>query len=408
MTKRFRVPLLLLTPLLAVAGPHALSVSLVSEASAGQVEHAEHTRLSEEMRKLAQRNAWTAVEKNYEALEALEKSGETIDYKEHMLGAEAAHNLGDTASYRARLERAIKVDPKKEALDAISQVDQAYGRVKITIDGKYGGDRTLAAAVPPFAPDERASIGFATNAVATGGGFEGMLPAGQYTIGGQQFTVVAGQDKPVATVDLSPPKKQTSSFQLAYVGPRAEVGVAFTSGGGSSASDTAAGPFGGAGARLGLGVEAGITPTVGIVAEVGYHDLFGAATADGAPLDEVAEHPTSGNSLHMGYGWLGVNVRAGKLRLAAGPLFGAGKATVTGASCGGAACDGFADSTHAVLTGDIKAGGGALGVSYALKDFGKLESALALQGGAMTTGSRVFEWGQLGLTIAPGTPRRTK
>lgn len=413
MTKRTLLPLL--TAL-------ALGVAVVPEAHAGDVEKAEHTRLSEEMRKLAQRNAWSAVEANYKRLEELEKKGETISYQDHWLGAESARALGDITATRARLERATKVEAKKEALDWLAEIDANYGRVAIALDPKFQGDKALTPAVPPFAPDQRQSIANAGTALAGGKGYTGLLPAGDYTVGGQTFTVVAGNAK-VASVNVGPPPAPPAEpFKPAYVGPRASVGVAFTSAGAPAAAEGAvqAVGFGGAGARLGVGLEVGLTETVGVIAEVGYHNLFGAPKAeDGSELVSTDQFEAPGNSMHLGYGWLAGSVRLGDIWLAAGPVWGAGTGKVTGeAGAPDAATCESAFTTecgmrYQRLSGSIKAGGAAGSVSYAMLDLGSLKGAVTLEGGAQTDSSRWYPWGQLAFTVAPGVkdkaaPRRTE
>lgn len=86
-----------------------------SVAQAGDVEVAEHRRLSEEMNRLASRGAWQGVDSRFIELMELEKKGEVLTYEEWFLGAQAAQNLGKMAACRKRLEGAIAQDPKDEA-----------------------------------------------------------------------------------------------------------------------------------------------------------------------------------------------------------------------------------------------------------------------------------------------------
>ncbi|MFZ5481879.1 MAG: hypothetical protein ACOZNI_34280 [Myxococcota bacterium] len=387
---------------------------LVPDAHAGDVEKAEHIRVGEEMRKLAQRNAWSAVEANYKALEELARKGEVLTYKEHMLGAEAARALGDITSCRVRLTRAIALDPKQEAVDWIADIDQSYGHAIIHFDAKWKGDRTLTPAVAPFAPDQRAQLATATATVAGGKDYDGLLPAGDYTVGGRPFKVEAGGDK-VAKVDIVPTAEEKEPFRLAYVGPRANIGVAYTLAGspneGSDGLQAAA--FSGGGARVGLGLEVGLSDSFGVLAEVGYHNLFGTPSYGGETTESTDAYVVQGNSLHMGYGWLAASIRAGNLWIAAGPLWGAGAGTVTGvegACATTGSCPDFPNITDETaryqrLSGDVKAGGGAASVSYAMVDIGKLKGAVTLQGGAQTDSVRVYPWGQLAFTVAPASRR---
>jgi len=402
-------------PLLAAL---ALAPLAISPAHAGDVEKGEHIRISEEMRKLASRNAWSAVEASFKRLEELETKGEVISYKEFMLGATAARSLGDMTASRSRVERASKLDPTKEALDWLSDVDSNFGKVDITFDAKYTGERTLVATVPPFAPDQRASLTFAAAQIAAGKPYTGLLPAGEYSIGGQTVSVATGEK--VAALRLGPPPSAAKQgFALAYVGPRAQLGVAFTTAGdvdnGSLSSDSGlqAGAFSGSGARLGVGLEVGFSQNFGVIAEVGYHDLFGAPSRAGETLEDRQEYLTSGNSLHLGYGWLAANLRFGNLWIAAGPIWSAGGGVVTGlddgcldGGCGDFAGLGDDGESYQRLAGDIKMGGGAASLSYALVDLGSLKGALTVEGGVQSDSLRTYPWGQVAFTIAPSASRR--
>ncbi|MES2641257.1 MAG: hypothetical protein V4850_17335 [Myxococcota bacterium] len=390
--------------------------SVIASAHAGEVEKAEHTRISEEMRKLASRNAWPAVEASFKRLEELEKKGEVISYKEFMLGAEAARALGDMTASRSRVERASKLDPTKEALDWLSDVDKNYGKVDISFDAKYAGERTLVASVPPFAPDQRAAITFAAAQIAAGKAYTGLLPAGEYAVGDNKVTVAIG-DK-VASLRMGPPAAaEKEPFKLAYVGPRAQIGVAFTAGSAVSDSSLAADPslqagaFSGTGARIGVGLEVGLSQNFGVIVEVGYHSLFGAPAQDLADSDNFR---TADNNLHLGYGWLAGNLRFGNLWIAAGPIWSAGGGAVTGIDercLDGDKCGqdyAVADDVAAYqrFDGNPKMGGGAASLSYALVDLGSLKGALTLEGGIETDMLRTYPWGQVAFTIAPSASRR--
>lgn len=401
---------------LALASP-AFTLA-VPAAHAGEVEKAEHTRISEEMRKLAARNAWPAVEASFKRLEELEKKGEVISYKEFMLGAEAARALGDMTASRSRVDRASKIDPTKEALDWLADVDKNYGRTDISFDNKYAGARTLVPTVPPFAPDQRASITFAAAQIEAGKPYVGLLPAGEYTVGDQKVSVAIGEKASV--LRLGPPAAaEKEPFKLAYVGPRAQLGVAFTAAGDvdneslSADSGLQAGAFSGSGARLGVGLEVGLSKTFGVIAEVGYHNLFGAPTAGGEALEDRAEYLSAGNNIHLGYGWLAANLRFGNLWIAAGPIWSAGGGVVTGlddgcldGGCGDFAGVGDDGASYQRLDGDITMGGAAASLSYALVDLGSLKGALTVEGGLQTDSYRTYPWGQVAFTIAPSASRR--
>lgn len=390
-----------------------LSLSLSGPAWAGELERAEHTRVSEEMRKLAQRNAWAAVENSYAKLAALEEKGEVLTYDEQRLGYEAARSLGNITAARKRLEKALKVQESPEVVNGLAEIDANYGRVELTFDKRYAGARELVPKEPPFAPDQRASIAWTINKLSEGGDFTGLLPAGEYTVDGRSFTVNAGQDK-VAKLNVVPGSatEQGAAVQLAYVGPRAQLGVAVT-----FAQDPAEGAegqpgaFSGPGPRVGVGLEIGVTETFEVIAEVGYHGMFG----DPAVEDIEGEpYAVSANAMHMGYGWLAAGLRFDDFWIAAGPIWsiGAGQVTATTDYCSFNACpEGVELPTAAnydAYSGTVMAAGGAASVSYAFVDIGSLRGAVSLEGGAQTDSFRLYPWVQAAFTVAPSGEAKPK
>ena len=63
-------------------------------ATGNAASEAEHTRLAQEMRSLSDRGAWRGVEANYERMLGLERRGVVLSYEDHLLGAQAARDLG--------------------------------------------------------------------------------------------------------------------------------------------------------------------------------------------------------------------------------------------------------------------------------------------------------------------------
>lgn len=164
------------------------------------VEGAEYTRLSEEMRKFAARNAWPAVERNFNALKELQKKKKTgLTYKDLQLGAEAARALGDIQSAYSRVRTALSLSPDDKAMiDWSEEVNKKYGEVVVKITKKS----VFAAVIPPFAPDDRAALAFATSKLAETGEFSGYLPVGKYTVNGQEFEVVSLETQKVIHVSI--------------------------------------------------------------------------------------------------------------------------------------------------------------------------------------------------------------
>lgn len=408
-----------LLPALALA----LALLPAGAAYAGQVEVAEHQRISEELRKLAQRGNWSAVNDQFRALEALEARGEPITPKEFELGAEAARAAGDIANAVDRLRRGARAGGTPEIIAALEDLEARFGPARVTVDPKYIADRTLAADSPPMAPDERAAIEFANKAL-TSGSFEGLLPKGLYSVGGKTFAATPGGAAEGVILAPAPGgavRTPGEPFKLAWAGPRVSVGVAYTQAGAASTQALAkegyqAVPFGGVGARAGLGMDVGLTKSFGLVAMVGYHGLYGGGTDaalsgdDGGPV--VGAVP--GDAMHLGYGWLGATLRAGDFAVSVGPEWGIGAARVLGVEwpcaqdtldCGGAGSLTQSSAAGQRVAGSVTAGGGAGSIGYGFLPVGGLRGGLALEGGALTDGARWYPWGELALTLSPAVRR---
>ncbi len=381
-------------------------------AFADEVSEAENIRLTEEMRRLSKRNAWKGVEAAFVELEALKKQDVQLSYEDYWLGAQAARALGDINAVYRRLKHAAKIDGTQEVIEWLTDLDGTYGRV--ALQSRRRGDVILAPAAMPFAPDQRAAIEAAQAEIADSDRYEGLLPHGEYSFGDETLIVAAGQEPlELVLVDERPPKEEREPFELAYIGPRITVGPAYTSAGepGTVTWDPEGFQphgFGGAGARVGVGLEAGLGEKLGVLLEVGYHGGFGSALSsddDPSSLSSAAGDPyeLKARSLNTGYGWLGAEYRLGKLWLAGGPIWSVGTAYTADIPDEG---EGAACSDCVVAArGTIMAPGGAAGVSLALAQIGKMSGALSLLGGGQSDGSRLYTWGQLGFTLAPASSR---
>ena len=156
---------------------------------------AEQHRLTQELTKLAQRNAWTGVERTYGKLLEI---GLPADPHAHYLGAKAAGQTGNVLEARRRLLQAVQAGQGQAVLPgsavalAQSDLDQISGRFsEVAIRAKK--KHTLTPVQVPFAPDERMAIEHAKAQLQQTGSFRGLLPMGAYTIGKDAFEVVAGQ-----------------------------------------------------------------------------------------------------------------------------------------------------------------------------------------------------------------------
>jgi len=398
----------------------------VGAASAGPVEAAEHRRISDEMKAAMARNTWSAVDEHYRKLVELEARGEPLTVEDHWIGAQAARSLGDLRTCRERLDLAARAGGSRDVIGWIEEIDAGWGPLRVTVDATWAGDRTLVPAEPGFAPDQRAAVARAT-ALLAGGSFEGLVPVGSYSVGGQSVTVTTGERVAALAIVGPPPSEvREGPYRLAYAGPRASIGVAYTRGGtlgeaGSSAdAGLQAASFEGSGARLGVGLEVGLTRNVGLLAEVGYHNLFGPPTVDGERLEDADTYLVAGNSLHLGYGWLAGSLRAGPVSFAIGPVWSAGGGVVTGVD-GYCVSDGSGEQMAPCgedypylredsaagqrLAGRVTAGGGAAAIGFSFVDIGPLRGGVALEGGLQTDTFRLYPWGQLAFTVAPAAPR---
>ena len=201
--------------------------AVVPETSyAGEREAAEHQRFLEEMRKLSARNAWTGVERNFQLLLKLQDEGEVLTAEDWMLGAQAARNLGNMTNCRERLAASVRIKPEREAVALLEEIDRSYGLVDLSAD--KGVDATLAPAAMPFIPDQRKAIELAQAQVVETGAFEGILPAGTYTYGSEEFLLSAGTAAVEIQLKALSGRSSSEPFSFLYVGPRLDLGGACT------------------------------------------------------------------------------------------------------------------------------------------------------------------------------------
>ena len=90
----------------------------------------EQFRVAEEMNKLATRNAWSGVERNFEKLEKL--AGCELSFDQYYLGSQSARFMGKTWEVYQRLGEAKTLNPQDEIVGSLEAIDGAYGRVRLT------------------------------------------------------------------------------------------------------------------------------------------------------------------------------------------------------------------------------------------------------------------------------------
>ncbi len=132
----------------------------------------------------------------------------------HFLRAQAARNLGDIRRYKSLVQRAktallaagrLADDPQLQMSEGeLTAIDQASGAVSIAPRSKRSASAKkgetvgpeLVLAAMPFAGDQRVSVERVRAKILETGSFSGLLPAGDYTLGTESFTVIAGTNVP--------------------------------------------------------------------------------------------------------------------------------------------------------------------------------------------------------------------
>lgn len=182
----------------------ALLPLLVALAGPATASEAEHYRLGQELRRLAERNAWKGVERVYEQMVAL---GE-LKARDHLLAYQAARARGDVEVAWARLERALAAEGEPETLEAARSEREALGARfgRVTIEVVPPRLDVLVAYEAPFATEEREALERARSTLLAAHRFEGLLPVGRYMVDGEVFEVHP-HGEPLA-LRVAPPEPQ--------------------------------------------------------------------------------------------------------------------------------------------------------------------------------------------------------
>lgn len=390
------------------------ALALSSDALA--CDQAEKLRLSDEQEKLAARNAWSGVERAYEALQ-LTKC--TLGYSNFYLGAESARKLGKVYEQYERLQQALAVapetdpdtgeDPKPRIQESLDAIDQAYAKVEIRGDARRRP--VLSREEMPFAPDQRSAIERAQTVVAETGSFKGMLPFGAYVVGEQAFEVeqspewtliTVGKVKNVAAGGFDPNQLGGTTTQSAiryanlvatagpaYLNTPESDNVVLLSDGGHAFSP---GSVSLTGLSLEVGGEIGLTyaePALGLAGCVGYQGGYGVGT------------------FHAVSVWLAGVARPGDLRLALGPM----QQLTLGKGTGVAQWFDRGQDTVADPVGTIQYQGGGVGpgvkgsVGYGLLDLDRLQGVVEVGGAWQSDGARNYYTVGLRVGLVPAVPR---
>jgi hypothetical protein len=147
----------------------------------------EADRLMAELESLVDRGAWDGADRLYEdLLDAHEDEGDFAPARAHQLGAQAAAQRGDAIATQRRLLWAERTEP------GITEGDWTRYRTewgRLTVRRLDTTCLSLAPTERPFDPVKAAAVDAATAELADTGGFDGLLPIGDYVVGGQPLTV---------------------------------------------------------------------------------------------------------------------------------------------------------------------------------------------------------------------------
>lgn len=146
---------------------------------------AEARRLESAMESLAERNAWTGAEAKYQALIGLDVP---VTTEAHRVGAAAARATGDVASWKARSEL-VAAAGEHAAFDDLEVIESGFGKIMAL------GAPPMTMSTPPFSPDARLALAFASARLADAAWFRGMVPAGEYAWEGVSLNVEAGDGR---------------------------------------------------------------------------------------------------------------------------------------------------------------------------------------------------------------------
>lgn len=149
---------------------------------------AEHERLSQEMRSLADRATWSGVDHVWRRIEAL---GVEPSQADHVVVARAAEARGNMANAMDHWQAASKLEGNHQELAASrsSAIAGGYGPVDLRTVNPSAELRVLSM---PFDPSARRAVDFAVAEAEDSGSFSGLLPPGEYTFEGRPFMAEPG------------------------------------------------------------------------------------------------------------------------------------------------------------------------------------------------------------------------
>lgn len=389
-------------------------VAMVVPASAWATSEAEaeHIRLAEEMRKLAARNAWRGVEAKYTGMLELEKKGVQITVEDHLLGVQAARQLGSVYDVFLRLTAANTLEPSDELAGQIAAIEASYGLVKLDVDDKFKEDFGFKPDRMPLDPSKRKAIEVAQKKVAEGRKFIGMLPVGRYTLATQSFDVSPGvEDRlevyigPVRRNKNKGAKKDEGNMAVRErEGFRVDVGPQFTRMGGTTVDDSGGTVSASAdiaasaslGGRAGLGYEFFLKKGWSFMIEGGWHGGFAGSTDGSTSPDlNVAVQDPASKGIQSVYGWAAPTWYYDDLAITIGPTYSYVRAQAVSVD----------PDVDGAFTGNLTCGGATASIFYGLFDtpgIANSRSGFSAAAGVFVSKSMMtFPWAQVAFTIAP-------
>lgn len=170
-------------------------LSLLLPGAARADDDAELKRLKTELQTLARKGAWSGADRTYRSLVARQVP---LDNPDHLVGYEAARQLGEPTQALRRVQRvrppaSDDADPSWEtSREILESLALNYGLVVVVVGD--GRDASLKRPHMPFAPDLRSAVERAAQVLEERRELRGLLPVGTYEIDGTSFTVEAGAD----------------------------------------------------------------------------------------------------------------------------------------------------------------------------------------------------------------------
>lgn len=160
----------------------------MNSAFESQVASAEYNRLSERLSRLAKKGHWGGADRIYRDLRALDSA---LSYRDLFIGAQVERRRGNVQAAYKCLRDAAKIEGTREVIDWLVALEEQYGPVSVTLERQ--ADSRLVPEGPMFLPEHQKAIDYAQSLLLANRAFEGLLPVGGYTVGGQRIEVRANE-----------------------------------------------------------------------------------------------------------------------------------------------------------------------------------------------------------------------